>query len=112
MYVAGGEWINHSSYMYALYFHLLVELGVRAFEQPVCWSMLQLTAWQVEQAPSAFQGADGENVGNRLGKDRDAVMGLCGEARLAAMSAPQALNLTLSSCLFKLEASMAFLKVL
>lgn len=40
IYVAGGEWINHSSYIHTLCFHLLMELGVRAFEQPACWSML------------------------------------------------------------------------
>lgn len=40
IYVAGGEWINHSSYIHTLCFHLLMELGVRAFEQLACWSML------------------------------------------------------------------------
>lgn len=64
----------------------------------------------MERAPSAFQSADGENVGNRLGtadrEGREAVMGQC----LAAVSAPYALNLILSSCLFRFEASVMFVK--
>lgn len=40
MYVAGGEWINHSSYMHTLCFHLLMELGAGAVEQQACWSVL------------------------------------------------------------------------
>lgn len=40
IYVSGGEWINHSSYMHTLCFHLLMELGAGAVEQQACWSVL------------------------------------------------------------------------